>query len=264
MAACIALRTIDFRLLFAIYALLVSGANAYRNKFTVCDNSAIVVQDLTIVCDSPGSYYYGSTKYRNAASCQGGDKAKFYVAFQIQKNLTTTGYKPYLTIDAQGYGTVSSVNVYSAAELCSVSGLKASNGQVCPEAGNYYLNGSFYWNEKSDNYTYTFSPKLSVGFMSSPSKSVYDLGGANTQQCAGTTFVDWSKTARSSAMNSIQTFFATFGILLGAIAALTMVGWYLTRQATPKKLILEDPDDADNDYHKVQMLGDKDQNLVLV
>src|SRR5687768_15847020 len=49
----------------------------------VCSDTAIQLEDVSIVCDSPGTYYYGSSKYRNSASCQQGDKAKIVIDFYI-------------------------------------------------------------------------------------------------------------------------------------------------------------------------------------
>jgi hypothetical protein len=249
---------------YLVCSLLLSVSQATNNqqynKFTVCDDSSIVVKDLSIVCDSPGQYYYGSNKYRNSASCQGGDKAKIYVEFYIQEDLEVDAY---LMMEAKGYGTVSSQVLHKGDSLCSVSTVYAMEKQNCGSSGYYYIQEQFTWGEKQDDYDYSFSPKLVVGFASNAKKQVYDLGGANTNSCSGGIFTNWTKGLQKSAANTIRTFFATFGILAGAIFSICMMGWCIMRQANarPKRFIVEDPAD-ENEYYKMAMMGNQRNNLV--
>ncbi|GKY96151.1 hypothetical protein MPSEU_000575100 [Mayamaea pseudoterrestris] len=254
------------RALCVLYALVIlvssradDGFQQY-NRFTVCGNSAIEVQDLSIVCDSPGAYYYGSNKYRNSADCQGGDKVKISIQFYLQEALEGDAY---VTIEAKGYGSVSSHVLHQAESLCSISSLKSLEKQSCGSIGLYSIQEQFSWSDKNDEYEYSFTPKLVVGFASNANKQVYDLGGANTNSCSGDTFTNWTKGLQKSAANTIKTFFATFGILLGAIFGVLVVGWCLMRQANakPKEFIVQEPTD-ENEYHKMAMMGDQMNNLV--
>lgn len=247
------------------FALLATYAKTraeeqMSNRFTVCGDSAIVVSDISILCDSPGAYYYGSNKYRNSVDCQGGDKAKVIIQFYIPQDLEID---PYLTVEAKGYGTVSNQVLHQAEALCSVSSLKALDKQSCGAAGYYSIQEKFYWNEKADGYDYSFTPKLVIGFASNPNKQVFDLGGANTNACSGDMFNNWTKGLQKSAANTIKTFIATFGILVGAIMGVLMVGWCIMRQANgkPKEFIVEEPTD-ENEYHKMAMMGNQMNNLV--
>jgi hypothetical protein len=125
---------------------------------------------------------------------------------------------------------------------------------------------SFYWGEQSDSYEeYSFKPKVVVGLASDSSRTNFDLGGANTNQCAGDTFMNWTTGVSKSATNTLRTFFSTFGILLGAIVALGAAAWYLSKQAsaTPKQTIgaFEAEDLDEHDYHKIAMAGNN-RNLV--
>jgi hypothetical protein len=113
-----------------------SDDGSYYNKFSVCSDSAIVVSDIVLVCDSPGAYYYGSNKYRNSATCQAGDKAKLTVKFQVSETLDSSAY---IHLMVKGYGSVESKQIYAGDELCSTSGLSSSDGATCPSQGECFL-----------------------------------------------------------------------------------------------------------------------------
>lgn len=230
----------------------------YRNKFTVCDETSIVVSDISIVCDSPGTYYYGSGKYRNSATCQAGDKAKMQVNFEIQEDLATDAY---LTLSVQGYGSVQSVALHTQESFCSV--VQSSSGASCPAAGSYQIYETFYWGDQSDDYTYKFTPKVVVGIASSLNSNVYDLGGANTNSCKGNVVTDWTVGIRRSMANSIKSFFATFGILTGGILAVLIAGWCIRRQSrepTIQKAIIVDEDLDEMAYQAIR----ENQNIAIV
>jgi hypothetical protein len=228
-----------FLIWLAITLTVCADDAEYVNKFTVCDDTSIVVTDISLVCDSPGTYYYGSGKYRNSATCQGGDKAKMQVDFQIQEDLQTDAY---LTLSVQGYGTVQAVQVHTQESFCSI--VQSTDGAVCPAAGSYKIYHMFYWGSQSDSYTYSFTPRVVVGITSDVANNIYDLGGANTNNCKGAVVNDWTVGVRKSMANSIKTFFATFGILMGSIVALIIAGWCITRQSRapkiPKSIIVDE------------------------
>jgi hypothetical protein len=218
----------------------------YYNKFSVCDGTSVVVSDISIVCDSPGTYYYGSGKYRNSATCQAGDKAKMQVNFDILEDLEADAY---LTLYVQAYGTIESVMLHAQESLCSVVQTNG-NGVVCPQAGSYKIYETFYWGSQNDEYEYTFTPKVVVGLASALNSKVYDVGGANTNKCSGGVVSDWTTGIRKSMANSIKSFVATFGILSAGILAIALAAWCIVRQArarrkvTPQAIIVdEDLDD---------------------
>lgn len=240
-------------------ALTVNAEDsAYVNKFTVCDDTSILVSDVSLLCDSPGTYYYGSGKYRNSATCQGGDKAKMQVAFQILEDVQTDAY---ITLSVQGYGTVAAVQVYTQESFCSV--VQSTDGAACPAAGNYKISHNFYWGGQSDSYTYSFTPKVVVGVASDLANNVYDLGGANTNSCKGEVVSDWTVGVRKSMANSIKSFFATFGILCGSIVTLIIAGWCIRRQSRapkiPKSIIVDEELD-EMSYQAIR----ENQNLAIV
>jgi len=239
------------------------SSGKYYNQFSVCDDSHIVVKDISLLCDSPGTYYYGSGKYRNSASCKAGDKAKVQVVFYIAEDLTDKYDPIYVDMFVSGYGTVESKVIYQEANLCEIEKMKAINGDVCPADGEYVLYYTYHWGSQSDEYEYSFVPKVSIGFTSNPNKGIYDLGGANTNRCSGDTFTNWTKGVRKSAANTIKTFLATFGILLCAVLAVCLSGWLIMRQARTQQrdVVIDDPLD-DNEKHKVALVGDSKNNLL--
>jgi len=166
--------------------------NAYQ-QFTVCDTSDVVVEQLSILCDSPGQYYYGGSSYRDSVQCKGGDKVKYTLQVAIPYEMPETTV-PYLTLEVQGYGAVESVRVYDSEALCEIDDLWSLDGAACPNPGQYQLEGYFYFGEQwnGDDGDYTFKPKMEVGIASRPYANTYDLGGANTKSC-GFSISTWSK-----------------------------------------------------------------------
>lgn len=205
----------------------------YYNQFSRCDSSIVVVEDISILCDSPGAYYYGSSKYRNSALCQAGDKAKLNVDVQIVTSLQADAF---LTVYVQGYGSIETVFLYSQTSLCSA--MQSINGSACPAAGNYQISKTFYWGSQNDTYSYSFTPKVVVGIASTVNSTIFDLGGANTNMCNGATTTDWTSGVRKSFANTITSFLATFGVLCASILAVLLAGFCITRQAKKEQKVL--------------------------
>ncbi|EEC47001.1 predicted protein [Phaeodactylum tricornutum CCAP 1055/1] len=228
------------------------GSETYNNTFAVCSDSVIIVEQMSIVCDSPGAYYYGSKNYRNSATCRANDKARLQLLLQITQNLEVDSY---IELYVKGYGTVEDATLYSSDPLCDT--LTPASGKVCPSAGYYKLSESFWWGSQSDSYNYTFTPHVTLGMKSKKSKNNYDLGGANTDRCSGNTFVNWTTGVRKSASNTLFSFFVTFGILLVSVLSILAMGYFILRQSKAKStaLLEEEEDNKNNEYHKIAMLG---------
>lgn len=242
-----------------------SGDDAYYNQFSVCADSVVVVEEMSLYCDSPGSYYYGSNKYRNSATCQAGDKAKVQIQFLVTNNLSSD---PFLTLVVQGYGTVEGISLYSGESFCNAVA-SASSRTLCPEAGEYYLKKQFYWGSQSDSYEYSFIPKIVVGISSSAGSSTYELGGANTDSCySGNTFSSWTTGIRKSAANTFATFALTFGILSGTILAIALFTYCMMQQAKRRRYrkenIIVDEEVDENDYHRIATLVGKEKGFVVM
>lgn len=246
------------------------SGSKYYNEFTVCENSKVVVDEISILCDSPGTYYYGSGKYRNSAKCQAGDKARLKVEFYVAEELQQ---RAFLYLHVHGYGTVQDVNVYQNEDICGISAVSSLYGmEACNVdgvhlgAGYYVLEKTFYWGTQSDSYEYSFVPKVIIGISSDPSKGQFDLGGANTQYCAGNSFMKWTTGVGQSASNTVKSFFITFGILMGVILGIFLAGMAVVRAASAPppsstRYKLEIDDVERNEQYKIKMLG-KNQDLV--
>lgn len=240
------------------YSLLRStnADDSYFNQFYVCEDSSVLVQDISILCDSPGAYYYGSGKYRNSALCQAGDKAKLLVAFEIGQTLPYDD--AYLTIFVQAYGSVATEYLYTADSFCSVA--HTTNGAECPSAGTYELTHNFYWGSKDDSYDYNFTPKVIIGISSRSGSNQFDLGGANTQQCNGGYFANWTRGVKRSAANTLTSFFITFGILTFSLLAVTLATWFIVRQAKKQQTKIIIVDEELDDHSHYNNFQDHDQN----
>jgi len=208
---------------------LSASSSSKQNQLRLCSNSVIQVKNITLLCDSPGSYYYGSGKYRNSVTCVPGDKARLSVEFYIAPSLASNSdygggnNNVLLTIVAQG-GSYSelSYNVYWNAPLCSISSLVQvdSYKSGCPSVGSYQISSSFYWDDSDVNDESAFVPTIAVGFRSSKSQQYFNLGGANTELCSGKsgTSVSWTKYVQPTSADEKSSFYWSLGILAGAIA----------------------------------------------
>jgi len=208
--------------------------NVYKG-FTVCDDTAIEVQDVQIYCDSPGTFYYGSGKYRNSQNCTAGDKGKYVIDLYITEpdTIQSTGGSPI--IDVSAIGNIgwyqSNQKLFDNADLCSLSSLKSLSGSVCPAEGKYRIRSNFNWEEDDSAYKPVFYPTLTVGFKSSIYQNTYDYGGANTQYCSGTTFItSWTNGVKAAYANSISNFFKSFGILMFTIVVMGGFIWFMVNK----------------------------------
>jgi hypothetical protein len=208
------------------------------NTFTVCADAVIQVLDLKIYCDSPGTFYYGSGKYRNSPSCMPGDKAKIQLDFYIaqQDVIQSAGGYAILDISASGYSGwyQQEIKVFENADMCSTSTLKKLSGSTCPFKGKYRIKSHFYWPESNYGDSF-FYPSVMVGFKSSINANQYDYGGANTPYCRGSTFVTWTEAVRATYANAMSNFMKSFGILLFTIAVMGGFIWFLVNKPTSVK-----------------------------
>lgn len=222
------------------------------NQFEVCSDSDIEVTGISLLCDSPGTFYYGSGKYRNSETCKAGDKAKLTVTFTIWTDLDDVD--PLLTLSSSG--DAEEVTIYKNARLCFLGTLKSTSGSSCASYGNYSLATQFYWSSTDDDGDQAFAPYTTVGFHSNKDPNKFDLGGANTDQCQGNSIITWNQNIRRSGRFSgpIASFMWSFLILVGTFAILGIFAWYLWRRPSQ---------DAFSRYYHDSMLED-DRKIVLV
>lgn len=241
------------------------------NQIQVCADAVIEVQDASILCDSPGTFYYGSGKYRNSASCQPGDKAKIKIDFYIADAGTIAQAGGYAIVDVnveQSGWFTSSKTIYENANLCSLSTLSSSSGSSCPYAGYYSIETQFYWESSDSNSGSSFVPTLVAGFKSSVNQNTYDYGGVNTNNCRGGSLPTWVDGANTSYADALSNFMKTFGILGLTIFVMAFFIWFLAKKPRSfsdarAKLGFSDkrekPVDEEFDFKKIQQ---NDNDLV--
>eukprot|EP00522_Entomoneis_paludosa_P013866 CAMPEP_0172447994 /NCGR_PEP_ID=MMETSP1065-20121228/7105_1 /TAXON_ID=265537 /ORGANISM="Amphiprora paludosa, Strain CCMP125" /LENGTH=294 /DNA_ID=CAMNT_0013199367 /DNA_START=40 /DNA_END=924 /DNA_ORIENTATION=+ len=213
--------------------------NANYHQFSVCADSYFVVEELSVLCDSPGQYYYGGNKYRNSAQCTGGDKVRYQIEFAVPYDLPENTV-PYLTLDVEGYGTVESVRVYDSQPLCEIDDLWSLNGEACGEPGQFAMEGYFYFGDQDDDYDYKFKPHIVVGISSYQNPNVYDLGGANTKKCAGATFNSWTNVAKTVS-GPLHAFIVTMGVFCFFACSIAAAYMYFKRNYVYRGSAKEDP-----------------------
>lgn len=203
----------------------------YNPDLQVCTDAIIQVQDATIYCDSPGTYYYGSGKYRNSETCMPGDKAKVHIKFYISDHDTIQKGGNYALVEVyvDGGTYTQAVQVYENADLCSMDSLKRTSGSQCPYNGYYQINTQFYWGS-ANNQEEVFQPVIHVGFRSNRNVDAYDYGGANTNLCRGVTFANWNVVAHGNYLKLLTMFIKTFGILLCTIFVMGMFIMVLSKK----------------------------------
>lgn len=233
-----------------ILYVVVGEDEAASNILSECENGVIFVEEITITCDSPGAYYYGGSNYRNSDTCVGGDKGRVEVILQIAEDLEQ---EPYVDVMASGYGHVGDASVHQVSNLCEVA--SAVDGAVCPQAGYYRLYDTFWFESQSDdNMEYSFSPKVSVGFMSTQTKRSYDLGGANTNHCSGDVgFNHWSADVKKTAATAFKTGMITFCVLASMIIAVSMMRQRPNTSSDP--FAKETQAEEAADYQKMSMVA---------
>lgn len=167
-----------FRLLPSLPLLCSADDSSGMLDFYICSNSNVQVTSIQMLCDSPGTYYYGSSNsYRKSESCKFGDYVNFALTFDIDSDLSDTGV--YVTANILGNGL--KVPLYSAKNLCAVSSLKADDGQDCPEQGSYSVQSKFVLSDSTgqDDGSTSFSPDIVMAFSSDGADDNVDYGCVN-------------------------------------------------------------------------------------
>ena len=219
-------------------------AEYYQKYFEVCADALIQVEDVSLLCDSPGAYYYGNGKYRNSETCALGDKAHVKIYFYIGQDLQ--GTEPYVTLlvtDTSG-SDMHDVSIFQDVLLCSVSGLTSQNGQACPGEGYYYIYQTAYLGERGsgDN---QLDAIASIGFQSDPDSVFFNLGGANTDYCHAGSYgrYSYAKIGKQLA-NAVASFLVTWGTLFfGVISILGFIGFLVSRIRKRNDVTFEDADE---------------------
>jgi hypothetical protein len=227
----------------------------YQKYFEACADSSIDVEDVSLLCDSPGAYYYGNGKYRNSKDCMHGDKGHVKIYFYISDELQ--GQEPYVSLKVRDDSNqeVQDSVLYDNELLCSISGLSAQDGQSCPEEGYYYISSTTYLGEKDGSGQY-FDSVTEIGFRTNPEIAYFDLGGANSDYCEGGTFGKYSYgKMRKQVASAVGSFLVTWGTLLFVVIAVAGIAYFLIQRMRRRNDVpFEDADEDLLDGHYNQVI----------
>lgn len=238
--------------LLCMWCRSADGGSSYYPSLSVCSDTSIDVRGVSILCDTPSVWYYGSNGYRNSKTCHKGDKATLQVTFDIIDEAFTEGSSIYFSLLVSGGDQ--DITIYKNAHLCSIGILSTTSGDACPYPGSFSIMTKLYFDKDDtqddtvDNGYYlgdddgedsstssstsaSFYPFVTVGFASNKNSGYYDLGGANTKLCGGQ-----SKNIQSDIQDAVTstvssdsflTSSITFGVIIGAIAVLGCCTFYI-------------------------------------
>lgn len=257
-----ALQILLIQLLFCVFATCgndVAGdddsGEFYQKYFEACADSIIDVEDVSLLCDSPGAYYYGNGKYRNSHTCMLGDKGHVSIYFYVGEGMQ--GEEPYVSLSVRDDSSseVEDVIIYDNEQLCSISGVVAQDGQTCPQEGYYYISGSSYLGDK-DGSGEVIDAVATVGFRTDPSIGYDDLGGANTNYCKQGSFGKYSyDRMRKQVASAVASFLVTWGTLLFGVVSVTGIAYFvINRLRRSSDVPFEDADEDLLDGHYNQVI----------
>lgn len=231
-----------------------NGADYYQKYFEACADAAIDVEDVSLLCDSPGAYYYGNGKYRNNHNCMKGDKGHVSIYFYLGDELQ--GQEPYVSLKVRdGSGQDEDIAIYDNELLCSISGLSAQDGQNCPEEGYYYISSTSYLGDKDGSGQY-FDAVTEIGFRTDPNIAYFDLGGANSEYCKGGINGKYSyDRMRKQVASAVGSFLVTWGTLLFVVLSVTGIAYFLVQRIRRRNdLPFDDADEDLLDGHYNQVI----------
>ena len=200
--------------LLALAAL--TDAGDYNNDqydhglpLNVCEDSVVVVTYMSVLCDSPYTFYYGNGANRNSYVCDYGDKATLSVQLEVVDDLQEEDGEIFFTMAAFDDANNILMSTYPE-RLCQ----NYLGDMECTKAGTYDFQKSLKFGSPSSYANRTkFYPVIHMAF-STKSDSGYNLGAVN-MNCGyeqGTqNFVSWSDESPRTKMGE---FVIEYGLLI--------------------------------------------------
>lgn len=201
---------------------VIASDSGFSSSFSICNDAAIQVQNLTFYCDSPYTFYYGNGAHRKSDTCDYGDKVtvsmKFYVAQAVESNIYME-LAAYDNADEQLF-------LAGSMDLCN-----DYVGKSCNEVGYYSFSTKVQF-AYIDGEETQFAPNWEVSF-SDADDGGFDLGGVNVQcDTDQSSYVEWQN-ARGNRTNfheRTESFAQEYGILLLTCISLAVLGIVLLTQ----------------------------------
>lgn len=196
-------------------------ASAYSTgaKVEPCEKGVVQVTSISLLCNSPYTFYYGNGANRQSQVCDYGDKANIEVSFTVTGDLDE-GTDIYMKM-AVFYG---GEQLYrgDSVELCY-----NFVGDSCTAAGDYTFKKKIQFAYLDGTYA-KFVPTLEIAFSDSADGS-YRLGGVNID-CAededdDQNIVNWSNSDEGE--SHVESFFLDFGILIGTVVVISGFALFL-------------------------------------
>jgi hypothetical protein len=192
---------------------------------SVCSDSVVTVQYLTVLCDSPYTFYYGNGANRHSIRCDYGDKATLITIINVLDDLQDKDTEIFVTMAAYDDANNFLASTYPE-RLC-----QDYVAEDCTRAGTYTFVRKLKFGNSYGNQT-KFIPVIQMAF-STQSDSGYNLGAVNmdcpqweNEDEPG--FVSWSQEAVRS---PVQEYIADYGMLVFACCAILTLTWFLNRKA---------------------------------
>jgi len=202
-----------------------------------CNNSVLAITSLSLLCNSPYTYYYGNGVRRNSATCEYGDRVAISMTLEVFADVDD---------DMTIYATM---GIYTDSERLyksdSVDLCKAWVGRSCRSAGTYSFTKYTTFPYVAGGSTTTFIPLVEIGF-STEADGDFDLGGINIV-CTenGDNYMEGASGAEGSInfaySRQAGTFGNNYGILLGTVVVVAFFAMILLHQKTEDKSGLLDP-----------------------
>jgi hypothetical protein len=201
-------------------------ASAYSTgaKVEPCEKGVVQVTSISLLCNSPYTFYYGNGANRQSLVCDYGDKANIEVSFTVTDTLGE-GTDIYMKMAVFYEGE----QLYrgDSVELCY-----NFVGGSCTIAGEYTFKKKIQFAYIDDGTYAKFVPTLEIAFSDSADGS-YRLGGVNIE-CAedqddDQNIVNWSDSdlQGTASRSHVESFFLDFGILIGTVIVISGFSLFL-------------------------------------
>ena len=203
----------------------------------VCDDSVVAVTYMSVVCDSPYTFYYGNGANRNSYVCDYGDKATLSVQLEVVDDLQEEDGEIFFTMAAFDDANNLLMSTYPE-QMCE----NYLNGMDCTKAGTYNFEKKLkFGTPYGGNANRTkFYPVIHMAF-STRSDSGYNLGAVN-MECEQwdqdqPSYVAWSA---ESPRTSAQEFAVDNGLLFLTGVLLTAFGFYIWARSRDNQVFAGD------------------------
>ena len=207
-----------------------AGDDVYSSSIQAvepCEKGVVQVTGISLLCNSPYTYYWGNGANRNSLICDYGDKVNIEVSFTVTDD-----------IDGDIYMTMAST--YKDEQLYKGESVELCYnfvGDACNAAGDYSFKKKIQFAYLDGNYT-KFLPTLEIAFSDSADGS-YSLGGVNIycqedENEEDENYVDWTAevTTTSTEENTLEAVLINYGILIGTVVVVSgfsLFLWYHNR-----------------------------------